>query len=206
MSGNKMGYSVAPSIVAGILPSWLEIEKEYANSKHGSANRQTTASSGGLQPGNLAYIDFANYYGRAMFFIDNADGDEHILLKASQSLGKFVGVGGALLRAGFQIAHGLGVDEADNKAIDVIEDGCVVSGNTDFPDIKSFGEDTLYPSLAMIDRALSENELAVALDKSKELVIAQAGLFIGFTSITGVIATPGINSSDPGDQLDNWYV
>ena len=200
-----MTRSVLPIDVAPIIPVWLEIEKDYANQKHGSSNPQVTALSGGLKPGGSANQDFGSYYGRFRFFSDHADGNESLMIKASQQLGKFVGVGRALLRVCLQERDGLNVQTADDRAFDIISDRLVFPGRQIASVPEAFDEVVLTPALSAIDTALGI-DIERATDLTVHLVTEQARLFAGYSALTGLIATPGISSTDEHSQLDNWYV
>lgn len=62
-----------PAFVASMIPLWLEEETRYAVVKHGTANPQRTALSGGLSKGGTAYNDLASYYKRFSIFYGEAE-------------------------------------------------------------------------------------------------------------------------------------
>lgn len=203
---------VSPLVAARVLPLWLEIEADYANRKFGDANPQNHALVGGLvNRSDMAYQEISNYHSRFWYYQALADGNKDLHLKASQPLGKLVSTNRALLRVCLQLGEGLTRGEADNLTFDLLGDMILshvhpVSGALDASRKKHNQENVINPMVSNIDAYISAGQYDHAAETALGLVIANAQLWIDFTSATGVIAIPGMNGSDPESTRYEWRI
>lgn len=183
--------------VKALVPDWLAIEHIYANSKHQDNNPQTTVFEGGLLPGGVAYQDFFGYLGRFVIYYEQGNEERITMLRASQQLGKFVGVARALVSAINQREHNLTLDEGDQQTMTEFEKRWFAIG-----DLGIFPEDNFKEVIPdMVEKRLEllhgvVGDLSTMQEYATELLIDEAKLFGAFTLREAVMATPGIASSD----------
>lgn len=192
----------SPAVAASVTPLWLQIEAAYANAKYGNQNPQLTAPLGGLQSGGTAHTEFSQYLIRFDVFYAQAEGNETVLLHASQQLGKWVSTGRALLRVVLQDQYKLGTQEADTETFAIADEICL--GLNRFPAVEDFKtkiywSDRVEPHLLELSEAFQIRPLDV-VPASLNLFSDQVALFAAITAKMGLIAEPGKTSG----ELDHW--
>ncbi len=200
-----------PAFVASMLPLWLEEETRYAVGKHGTTNPQRTALDGGLSVNGSAYNDLAQYYKRFSIFYGGAEGNETLLLKASQALGKYVNAGRALLSVVLQAGDGPVADDVqlvapylDESTEELI---LVINHSHDIPiDQNLHWTENVMPLINDVDAALQSRDYDAARRNTAQFVLSQAQLFVDFTCEVGLIAQPGIDSTDRANELNHWMI
>ena len=209
---SSFGLQASPTVAVELLPLWLEQEAVYANAKYLDTNPQLQALAGGLGDStNAAFLEVSNYYDRFWDPVLNANGEPALLIKASQSLGKMIGANRALLRVCLQAANGVTRQGADEITFDLLD--------TVLPALRFAGDGpidrsrrtkhwakVIDPALVSLNALLPEEDPAAAAEITLQLIEAQAELWTDFTCQTGLIAAPGINSSDPEGILGEWFV
>jgi hypothetical protein len=203
----RLSYSHL-SRVSDLVPIWLEQELVYANRKHGDKNPQSSVFAGGLGKQGLALLDLGQYVGRFANSYNNASGNEYLLLSASQALGKHVGTARALVSAVLQ-QTGFTRPEADELTISRLESRSYASvlRQTHFPDLpfdpRTYWEDNGEPLIQNIATLIGEHApSADILEAAEALLDLDAGLFVGYTALKGVVARPGLTSGD----VEHWLV
>lgn len=201
---------VSPATVAQMIPSWLEVEAAYANAKYGDANPQKYSLGGApSDPKSVAFQEIQNYHGRFWLNYYSANGEERLLLKASQALGKLLSASRALLRVIYEESLGLHREDADSKTFIAIEDRLGVSINSSGPidlDRKTENQKVVIaPALKDVDLYIANNKFDLASERTLGLIVSQSQLFVDFVCETGIIAVPGLDSSDVNNQLDQWF-
>lgn len=179
------------------MPDWLAIEHVYANSKHQDKHPQTTAFEDGLLPGGVAYQDFFGYLSRFVIYYEQGHEEDITMLRASQQLGKFVGVARALVSVINQRAHNLTMDEGDQSTMTEFEKKWFATGDLgEFPgdNFKEVIPDMVEKRLELIHGVVGD--LSTMQEYAIELLVDEAKLFGAFTLREAVMATPGIASTD----------
>ncbi len=194
--GITKGFDADKERVRALVPDWLAIELSYANAKHGGENPQLTAFDGGLEPGGIAYQDAFGYIGRFSTYFKYADGEEKLILRASQCLGKLAGTARALVSAINQRERGLDLARGDATTMEQFEEQWYEqAGFGEFPsDFDSAVPRMVDEKLAAVRNASGDTELMRV--RALELLLEEARLFGAFTLEHSLMAEPGISSTD----------
>jgi hypothetical protein len=207
---SRINFSeMSPSQIAGLVPVWLRIEVNYVNNKYGDQNPQYDAlnNNGLLVSTSPAYLEFPNYYGRFLRFFQQDGGDEELLLKASQALGKFVGTGRALTRVLTEADQGVSRSKADEQSFRVVEEVCASITSVTVPEVPQLIEyfDTeIEPLVFETGEQIADGSLGASLRTARKLLLNQAQVFVDFSHASGVIAQPGVASTDENGVLGLW--
>jgi hypothetical protein len=204
----KFMYRVGPSVAVEMLPLWLEIETEYAVSKHGMSNPQRSALSGGLASNHQGYDDILRYFHGAHIFMSHCAGESQAMLQASQQLGKYVNSGRALLNVILQAAEEPWKNDFGllSPYIDDATDSALLGLNAVQPftdDMPRHWREAIHPRLSELHDTLSEGDFEASSAKAMGLLAAQAQLWLNFTCETGIIAQPGLTSGDAVEWMAN---
>lgn len=182
------------------IPVWLEIEALYANAKYDDANPQRQVTSKEMTDmTSAAYQEFPNYFGRFLNFYRRAEGDEQILLNASLAVGKFMSAGRALVRVLIESDQHITRHEADVRTFEIVRDiaGAISVDHAMEPDgLRDYFGVFVEPNLARVHREVMSGNASRALSIGTRLLATEAQLFAGFSATTGVMAEPGVSSSD----------
>jgi hypothetical protein len=183
------------SWAAAFLPLWIARESEYAWGKFSElGNPQQSALKGGLLEGGKAHLDLVNYFSRFMIFWENADGDKTVLLKASSALGKFVNAGRILNAALIEDELGVGKDKADELAHDQLVRLCAAVAAEPMPDPNLYF-DNFDRDLLRLAKLIEDNS-PLKFQIASDILKGQIEFFVAFSEESGVIAEPGVSSSE----------
>lgn len=194
--GITKGLDVDKERVRALVPDWLAIELSYANAKHGGKNPQLTAFDDGLEPGGIAYQDAFGYIGRFNTYFKYVDGEEKLILRASQCLGKLAGTARALVSAVNQRERGL--DLARGDALTMKQFEARWYGENDFG---KFPVDFDVAMPKMVDEKLAavrnaSGDTDLMGKHALDLFLEEARIFGAFTLEHSLMAEPGISSTD----------
>lgn len=185
------------------LAAWLQKEAISPHTNSGENNPHASAFSGGLHPDGTSYLDIRQYLIRFGLYYNNAHGNPRVLLLGSQALGRHVNSARALVSHVLQ-HYGMAPNAANAASVARLSGRCQKGSIIayPFPEYEPFdahvfwaamGEGTITPIAAAIDAKAPHYEV---LDRAETLLDQSAGVFIGFTAMSGVLAQPGLPNGE----------
>lgn len=133
------------------------------------------------------------------------------MLKASQALGKYVNEGHALLSVVLQASDDLTADEIQLVApsLDETTEELIFAINCpqNTPvDLDLHWTEDIDHLIHNVDESLRLRDYEATRRNTGEFVLGQAQLFVDFTCEAGLIAQPGLDSTDRASELNHWMI